>query len=160
MFGEYAGLLQNDGKILEDYLKAKAIWEHFWKEAIVSFEIPGKGTSIAEPAGGIEIEGDLVSMDRVQEPILRSLQGNMDRNMANVHKRIEQNQKQSQPQGRAFLGQQQQQQPGGKKQTGNGAETNQNGKRQVSQQANAKPTWQSSQRKRSKGMKGKGGGKG
>ena len=99
MFGEYAGLLQNEGKILEDYLQAKAIWEHFWKESIVSFETPGNGASIAEPAGGVKIEGDLVSMVRGRDRLLRSLQGNMDRNMANVHKRIDQNQKQSQPQG-------------------------------------------------------------
>ena len=66
----------------------------------------------------------------------------MDRNMANAHKRIDQNQKQSQPQGGTFWGQQQQ--PGGKNQTGNGAETIQNSKGQVSQQASAKPTWQSS----------------
>ena len=156
MFGEYASLLQNEGKILEDFLKAKAIWEHYWKESIVSFETPGKSP---EHGSAVKIEGDLVSMVKGQDRLLRSLQGSMDRNMANVHKRIDQSQGQRlnhQQQGGKFWGQQQSQKNGGNPQKGNGADKNANGKRQVSAGENNQG-WQGGKRK--KGKKGKGGGK-
>ena len=115
MLGEYASLLQNEGKILEDYLKQKAIWEHFWKESIVSFENgSGKGGSGAEPSG-VRIPGDIVGQVKGQDRLLKSLQGNLDRGLAKLNNRLDQSQGHNQG-GKIWgqgTGKNQQQQPGG-----------------------------------------------
>ena len=117
MFGEYANLLQNEGKILEDYLKAKAIWEHFWKESIVSFEGgSSRGVSGAEPTG-VKIPGDIVGQVKGQDRLLKSLQGNLDRGLAKLNNRLDQTQSHNQGGNKQIWGQggkpQKQQQPGG-----------------------------------------------
>ena len=156
MFGEYASLLQNEGKILEDYLKQKAIWEHFWKESIVSFESgSGRGGSGAEPSG-VRIPGDIVGQVKGQDRLLKSLQGNLDRGLASINRRLDQSQGHSQ--GGKIWGQggkPQGQQPGGQQKRKQDDWNQQQQKPQGQQHAGG----QDLQKKKKKAKNGKGGGK-
>ena len=160
MFGEYANLLQNEGKILEDYLKQKAIWEHFWKESIVSFEgVSSRGVSGAEPSA-VRIPGDIVGQVKGQDRLLKSLQGSLDRGLAKLNNRIDKTDSHIQS-GRQFWGQggrqQNQQQPGGQQKRKQDNWDQQQQQTQGQQQQD-----QSQAQKKAKGKRshrGKGGGK-
>ena len=65
MFGEYATMLQNHQKTLEEWLSVKTNWHHMWKDSIVQYDSePVASPSSGELAGtkGFNIPHDLSQM--------------------------------------------------------------------------------------------------
>ena len=80
MFSSYAKELQNDGVILEKWLKNKSKWEYLWKESISHWDTNVEATqrgSIEEQ--GYSIPHDLVEMVKNNQSMIKSVQKLIDR---------------------------------------------------------------------------------
>ena len=80
MMGEYAKILQNHGTSFAEWVSKGVNWKHLWKESIVSFDGPDRGSSCASPSEmGVNIPKDLIQQMRTNENMMRSMKAELER---------------------------------------------------------------------------------
>ena len=82
MFGEYAKMLQNHGKSLEDWLGVTTNWHHMWKESIAHYDsevAPSPLSGELPGSRGYNIPLDLAQNARDINVLIKGLQSTVDK---------------------------------------------------------------------------------